>query len=307
MEQSYTTYFAEIYDQIMESVPYDYWYRYLQDLLIYYQQEPKKILELAAGTSNMTLRLIELESLNQITALDLSSAMITKAQEKLEYKLQESNSFKKYSVKDRFKYLIEQDKRKFSLQFEVQDMKDFYFKNQFDLIVSFFDSLNYLTEKAELEACFKNAANSLTENGLFIFDLNSIGRIKTIAEKSVVFEDPSYECFWQDIVNKDKNLWKVKLKICPNNKALPCFEEVHTERGYKISTVLDLLANSGFQAVDVYNAFSFAQGKNNSDRLYFVAAKAQSRLEKNQGLLKKIYFNAKNRVDYFLVNLKYLF
>lgn len=307
MEQSYTTYFAEIYDQIMESVPYDYWFRYLKDLLNYYEQEPNKLLELASGTSNMTLRLIELESLNQIIALDLSSAMIAKAQEKLEYKLQVSNSFKKYSLKNKSKYLIEQDNRDFYLQFEVQDMKDFYFEEKFDLIVSFFDSLNYLTEKAELKACFKNAANFLTKEGLFIFDMNSIGRIKTITEKSVVFEDPSYDCFWEDIVNKEENLWQVNLKICPNNKELPCFEEIHTERGYKISTVLKLLNQSGFEAVDVYNAFSFAPGKNNSDRLYFVAAKSQTRLDKNQGKLKKLYFDAKNKVEYFVVNLKYLF
>lgn len=308
MEHSYTTYFAEIYDDVMKNVPYNYWFRYLKDLLKYYKQQPESVLELASGTSNMTLKLIDLQSVNNITALDLSSAMLSKAAEKLDARLYDSDQIIDFSVqKEKSLYQIQKQNRKLNINFQAKNMTDFYFEDKFDLIVSFFDSLNYLTDIDQLQNCFKSAADSLAQDGLFIFDMNSIGRIKTIEEKSFVIEGDSYDCFWEDIVKTKENLWQVKLKICPDNDQLPCFEESHSERGYKIGTILRLLKNSGFKGVDVYNAFSFAEGKNNSDRLYFAAALDEKRLQQNQGKLKKLFYGARNRIDYFLVSLKYFF
>lgn len=308
MEHSYTTYFAEIYDDVMKNVPYNYWFRYLKDLLKYYKQQPESVLELASGTSNMTLKLIDLQSINNITALDLSSAMLSKAAEKLDARLYDSDQIIDFSVqKEKSLYQIQKQNRKLNINFQAKNMTDFYFEDKFDLIVSFFDSLNYLTDIDQLQNCFKSAADSLAQDGLFIFDMNSIGRIKTIEEKSFVIEGDSYDCFWEDIVKTKENLWQVKLKICPDNDQLPCFEESHSERGYKIGTILRLLKNSGFKGVDVYNAFSFAEGKNNSDRLYFAAALDEKRLQQNQGKLKKLFYGARNRIDYFLVSLKYFF
>ena len=308
MGHSYTTYFAEIYDDVMQNVPYQYWFRYLRDILKFYNHQPELVLELASGTSNMTLKLIELQSINKITALDLSSAMISRAAEKLEFKLQNNQDLNDFSFqKNTMSYFLQNEQRKLTIDFTAQNMTDFYFENKFDLIVSFFDSFNYLTDIDQLQSCFESAASSLTKDGLFIFDMNSLGRIRTIEEKSFVIEGDSYECFWEDIVNEKENLWQVKLKICPNNDELPCFEEIHSERGYKIQTILRLLKNSGFKAVDVYNAFSFAKGKNNSDRLYFTASLNKKRLQNNEGQLKKLYFDAKNRIDHLLVSLKYLF
>jgi SAM-dependent methyltransferase len=306
MDHSYTTYFAEIYDDVMKNVPYKYWFRYLKDILKYYKHQPKSVLELASGTSNMTLKLIELKSINKITALDLSSAMISRAAEKLEFKLQNIQDFDDFSFqKNKLSFHLQNEQRKLFINFTAQNMTDFSFENKFDFIVSFFDSFNYLTDIDQLQSCFENSAGSLTKEGLFVFDMNSVGRIKTIEEKSFVIEGDSYDCFWEDVVKAKENLWQVKLKICPDNDQLPCFEETHSERGYKIKTIVRLLRRSGFKAVDVYNAFSFARGKNNSDRLYFVAALDAKRLEANQGKVKKLFYGAKNRVDYFFVNLSY--
>jgi SAM-dependent methyltransferase len=310
MSESYTNYFAEIYDDIMKQVPYKFWFEYLKDILNFYKCNPEDIVELAAGTGNMTTKLIKLPSVKNIKALDLSDAMIDKAADKFEILMNFSEIGKKYSSqrKNNNFYLKDlNEDRKIDLGFVQADMRDFNFEGHFDLVLSFFDSLNYLTTEGELLECFKNTAAVLKDNGLFIFDMNSIGRINTIEEKSFVIEGDSYECFWEDIVKAEENLWQVKLKICPDNEELPCFEEFHNERGYKIKTILRLLKNSGFKAVDVYNAFSFAEGKNNSDRLYFAAALDKKRLQNNEGQLKKLFYSVKNRIYYFLVSLKYLF
>lgn len=308
MEQNYTTYFAEIYDDVMKNVPYNYWYRYLNDLLTFYHSEPESVIELAAGTGNMTRKMVNFKSVNKILALDLSEAMLSKAAEKMEFAADHSKNFNNLNIKrDDMKFELSNQNRKLEIDFKTENMKNFNFTDKTDLIVSFFDSLNYLTDIDQLQSCFESSAKSLKKKGLFIFDMNSIGRIKTIEERSFLIEGDSYECYWEDIVKAKENLWQVKLRICPNNDQLPCFEETHSERGYKIDTILRLLKNSGFKAVDVYNAFSFGRGKNNSDRLYFVAALDENRLKNNQGRLRKFYYGIKNRIDYFLVSLKYLF
>lgn len=309
MKYSYTTYFAEIYDEIMVNVPYKYWFRYLKDLLKYYQLQPQSILELASGTSNMTFEMINLNSVNKITALDLSAAMISKAAEKLENLTYNSKKIKEITVLEAEKeYQIiknNTESAELKINFSRQNMAEFVFEEKFSLIVSFFDSLNYLTDLNQLQSAFDQAAAVLSEEGLFIFDMNSIGRINEIEEGSLLFEGDNYQCFWEDIVYPQKNIWQVKLKICPDNEQLPCFEELHSERGYKIKTILRLLKNSGFKAIDTYNAFSFAEGKNNSRRLYFVAALKEERLEKGENKIKKIFYGLKNRIDYLLVSLKW--
>jgi SAM-dependent methyltransferase len=310
MPESYTNYFAEIYDDVMKQVPYKFWFKYLKDILSFYKCSPESIIELAAGTGNMTTKLINLPSVKNIKALDLSDAMLNKAAEKLEVIMNFSKIGKKYDYQrenNNFKLKDLDVDKDINLDFLQADMRDYYFEGNYDLVLSFFDSLNYLRTEKDLAACFKNTADVLKNNGLFIFDMNSIERINTIEEKKLVLEGEDYSCFWEDIVEKEDDLWKVRLQICPDNDKAPCYEEMHIERGYKIETIIDLLNQSGFKSVDVYRAFSLDKGSNKSDRLYFIASLNQNRLNKNKGILKKIFYSFKNDIQYLFYSFKYSF
>ncbi len=50
------------------------------------------------------------------------------------------------------------------------DMTALPFKKKFDLILSSFDSVNYLRSNKNLLQLFKEVNNSLTEKGIFTFD-----------------------------------------------------------------------------------------------------------------------------------------
>jgi len=271
MSDSYTRYFAEIYDDIMDAVPYDSWFNYLKDLINYYRADKENILELACGTANMTERLSRLKKVKHITAVDLSPEMLKKAVEKINTENTE-------------------------VEFVQEDMKEIKFDKKFSLIVSFFDSINYLTEEEDLARLFNNAVGLLKQDGLFIFDMNSIGRINTIEEKKFVLEGKNYTCFWEDIVYRDKDIWQVRLKICLKGDNQPCFEELHSEKGYKIKRVKQLLFENGFESVEVLNAFSFHKGKDSSKRLYFIASPQKERLKNNRGIVKRLLFLLKNDI-----------
>ncbi len=308
MSESYTNYFAEIYDDIMKQVPYKFWFKYLIDILNYYKCSPEDIIELAAGTGNMTTKLINLPSVKRIKALDLSDAMINKAADKFEILMNFSKTAKKYdSQRENNTFYLKDLNRdkKIYLDFIQADMRDFNFEGNYNLVLSFFDSLNYLTAEEDMLKCFHNTASVLKDDGLFIFDMNSIDRINTIEEKKLVLEGEDYSCFWEDIIEEEKDIWKVRLKICPDNDKTPCYEEIHVEKGYKIETIKNMLYKSGFKAVDVYRAFSLSDGSNKSDRLYFIASLNKDRLTKNKGTTARLFYSFKNDILYLFYSLKY--
>src|SRR6056297_1774261 len=96
--QSYTSSFAVIYDDVMQRVPYYYWYKYLKHLLAYYDKKPEKILELACGTGNM-IKYFAKEA-DSIYGIDKSKDMLTVAQNKFyendDVKLFNTDMSKKY-------------------------------------------------------------------------------------------------------------------------------------------------------------------------------------------------------------------
>jgi len=261
MSDSYTRYFAEIYDDIMDAVPYDSWFNYLKDLINYYRADKENILELACGTANMTERLSRLKKVKHITAVDLSPEMLKKAVEKINTENTE-------------------------VEFVQEDMKEIKFDKKFSLIVSFFDSINYLTEEEDLARLFNNAVGLLKQDGLFIFDMNSIGRINTIEEKKFVLEGKNYTCFWEDIIDLKQTTWKVQLKIYFNDDQSQYFEEIHKETGYKKEDIISLLTSVGFSKVKVYKAFTFDEGKDSDNRLYYVVCKNNLQ-EKKLSLLNR--------------------
>ncbi len=51
--------------------------------------------------------------------------------------------------------------------------------SQVDLVVCFFDSLNYLGREKDLAACFNSVAGCLKNAGWFVFDVNTVNRLAT--------------------------------------------------------------------------------------------------------------------------------
>jgi len=245
-EKSYTNSFARIYDDIMSNVPYDLWYKYLQELLISYDKDMHKILEMACGTGNMSMRFAK--DNREVSGIDKSSHMLNIAKEKARNK--------KYDVK-----------------FIQRDIKNFTFSDKFDFIFCIFDSLNYILKIDDMKKVFVNVYNSLTDDGIFIFDLNTITRLMSIEPGVTVFDGDNYTCFWEDIIDPENLIWKVKLKIYFSDDETRYFEEIHKERGYKKENIKNLLYDSGFSDVKVYKAFTFNKGEDSDNRLYYIVFK----------------------------------
>src|ERR1051326_6843388 len=75
---------APLYDLLMHDVPYGAWIEYLRGLLALYNARPRRILDLACGTGNVTERLCA-EGYT-VVGVDLAADMIAEARRKAEEK-----------------------------------------------------------------------------------------------------------------------------------------------------------------------------------------------------------------------------
>lgn len=72
--------FAYVYDYLMQDVPYDGWLEYVNRQAEHYSIQGKKVLDIACGTGELSLRLAR--DGYDVTGVDLSQDMLTIAQEK---------------------------------------------------------------------------------------------------------------------------------------------------------------------------------------------------------------------------------
>ncbi len=237
--------FARIYDEVMDSVPYDYWFDYIEFLWKYHRKDaPEKILELACGTGNMMERFIRKGY--TIDGMDKSSSMLAEAEKKL----------------------AETD---FSGELFCQDMRDFSLAKKYDFIYSVFDSMNYILTLEDLELVFHRVQDHLADEGLFIFDFNTRARLHQIEPGYTDFYGENFDCKWQDIVDKENDIWKVKLTINLDDHQ-GFFHEQHRETSFSLVKIDKALDNAGFNYIKCFHNTSLSTGKESSDRVYFVAA-----------------------------------
>ncbi len=241
---NYNDAFARIYDQVMTRVPYGFWFEFLKILLHYHGQEiPDKVLELACGTGSMMKHFLQQGS--QVTGIDRSKPMLAEARQKL----------KDYQSR---------------CQLIQADIRDFTLENNFNLIYSIFDSMNYLLTEEDLFKAFESSRNCLNSGGVFIFDYNTCSRLESIESGYLTFSGNNYHCIWQDIARPGQCSWQVKLSITFEDRP-GIFQELHQEKAFPLNRVRQLLKQAGFARVYCYGPARLRKGKESHNRVYFLA------------------------------------
>ena len=144
------------------------------------------------------------------------------------------------------------------IDFQVQDARDLQFAEQFDAVLSTFDSLNHILELDALGRVFSCVRHALRPGGLFVFDMNLAEAYSAdlrqwtadVGENSVglvrgTFDNGSKmartELIWFVRANKD-NLWKqVRSTV--------------EQRCYAQSDILLALSEAGFHGIEAMTAW----------------------------------------------------
>ncbi|WP_293789525.1 class I SAM-dependent methyltransferase [uncultured Pedobacter sp.] len=140
MNQNFNLY-SQYYDLLYQDKDYGAEADYLHQLINRYRPKSTSILELGSGTGKHANLLAE-KNYN-ILGLERSAEMVEIA-----------NRTKTKNV-----------------DFKIADITEFQTNQSFDVAVSLFHVISYLTDNQSLINTFKNVHRHLNENGLFIFDV----------------------------------------------------------------------------------------------------------------------------------------
>jgi SAM-dependent methyltransferase len=227
---------AVIYDHLMKNVRYDFWAEYIHILVKDYVPRRPKVLELAAGNLKFAKKIHS--HFKNIIVSDISFNMLSNSARTLIPRV-------------------------------CCDMTALPFKGKFDLVVSSFDSVNYLTTKSKLTALFKEVENILTEEGIFTFDVvleNNCITYEQFANRSGNYKGIDFE----QISNYDrekkfhKNIFNIFL---PTGESV---KEVHKQKIYPFFTYFDVISKTNLYVVDCLKTFSFEKADAESERAQFI-------------------------------------
>jgi SAM-dependent methyltransferase len=246
---------APHYDELMRVVPYDDWAEYIYTLWTFAGHEPKRVLDCACGTGNVSLELAK-RGLD-VTGVDIAAGMIEVAQQKMVHEEQGLAS---------------------NLRFYCEDLTTFDLGETFDSITCLYDSLNYIIEPAALQKAFARIAAHTEPNGVFVFDMNSDWAFKadlfTQYDRSPA-RDLHYD--WKANYDPETHICTVAMEFQRRNETgqIETFYETHRERAYELDEVKQMLIDTGWLLEFAFDAYSLNPPHDQSERWYFVARKPE--------------------------------
>ncbi len=239
--------FAHVYDILMENVPYDHWVQLFEERMKSLHPDGAEVLDIACGTGEFSVRLAKRGY--AVTGVDLSEEMLVVAKEKSE-------------------------NMKLSIPFYLQDMTELEMGKQYDGIVIFCDSLNYLQEEEDVKNTFRKVFEHLKEGGLFMFDVHSVHKVTDVFAGQT-FADPYEEVsyIWNSYEGDEAFSVEHELSFFvkdPETGLYERFEEDHYQRTYPVETYRKWLEEAGFRIQEV---FGDTDSLEEAERIYFTAVK----------------------------------
>lgn len=174
-----------------------------------------KLLELACGSGEITLALAERGF--EITAGDLSEEMLKAAKQKASAAL---------------------------IQFLPLDMRCFDLAEQFDGVICYCDSVNYLQDETELAAFFACVKKHLKPGGWFLFDMHSTDRLKEFEEEYIEEGELDNQVQYQWTIQSDEDWIHHHFTFWQKDGSVK--QEMHRQRVFDAARIEQMLKEEGF-------------------------------------------------------------
>jgi SAM-dependent methyltransferase len=199
-------------------------------LRAFYESGPSRgenpnVLDLCCGTGQLAQHF--LDHGYQITGVDLSEPMLEHARA--------NNAV----------YIITGQAR-----FVQGDASDFTLPDTYGLVVSTYDALNHLPDFAALAGCFRSVYRVLAEDGIFIFDLNTLEGLRRWTGISVS-DSPEMLLVIRSLFDEQqqKAFTAISGFIAAGNGLYERFEETAYNRAFDLAAVRQALFDCGFRRV----------------------------------------------------------
>ena len=283
VSDSYTG-FAEVYDELMDDVPYGEWAEFLIATLREYdvgnepaaeegrvckQQDAEKaeqaknlaierntVLDLGCGTGTLT-ELLYRAGFDMI-GIDNSEEMLQIALEKRE----KSGS---------------------DILYLRLDMREFELYGTVGAVCSVCDSLNYILEEGDMVDVFSLVNNYLYPGGIFVFDFNTVYKYEQVIGDATIAENRDDCSFiWENYYDAESQINEYDLTVFVREKggnSFRRFTETHYQRGYTLNQMKSFLEEAGLVFVKALDADTRGDAGAESERIYVIAREAKKRRE----------------------------
>ena len=241
--EAYTE-FAQVYDRFMDNVPYEAWCEGISKILTEHGISEGLVLDLGCGTGTMT-RLLRQKGYDMI-GVDASAEMLE----------------------------IARNHPDEGILYLQQDMREFELYGTVAAVVCVCDSLNYLLEEEDLAEVFSLVHNYLDQNGVFIFDMNTIHKYRDLIGDATICENREEGSFiWENSYDPENgiNIYELAVFLPREDGLYEKCEELHCQKAYEQSEIEALIAEAGMELVAVYDAYTMNPASEDSERLFFVA------------------------------------
>jgi SAM-dependent methyltransferase len=211
---------------------------YIRDLIELHDPKAKTLLEIACGTGGILGRLSESYD---VTGLDRSRPMLAIAKQRLP-----------------------------NIHLFRQDMTSFQVNQRFDVIVCAFDSINHLLRFSDWRETFRRVAGHLRTDGIFVLDVNTIGKLMRLVEGPAWAKQFGRDCVMIKVIGGRRNIfaWNIKIFEHRNCDDYKLIGETIVEKAFPMQRILTAL-RAYFAHVKVFDPEG-ARPSDRSERLYFV-------------------------------------
>lgn len=238
---------APLYDALMASIPYRRWVAEMLRYATRYRPRRRSVLDVGCGTGSASFLLAD-RGLD-VVGVDASADMIAEARRKAQGRA--------------------------NPRFEVQRMEDLDVPERFDVAVSLFDSVNYVTEPANLRAAFRRIRRHLLPEGLWMFDMNTpfALEMELFTQNNLRSDhEPKYD--WRSRYDRATRLTTVDMTFyVKQGDTRAVVKETHRQRAYTLEEIRAMLEDADFEVLHVTEAYTGRPLSDSSDRALFVARK----------------------------------
>ena len=239
--------FAEFYDELTSNVEYEKITDYVSGFFKKYLPNGKSVLDLACGTGTLS-KLLSEKGYN-VTGIDLSDDMLCVASSK---GIQNASFIK-------------------------ADISSFVLPQKVDYCVCSLDSINHLKDIDEVQNCFDCVYESLNDNGVFVFDVNTVYKHKNVlADNTFVFDEEDFFLSWDNEYLGDNTVRILLDFFIFNGSNYDRYSEDFCEKAYEIDDLKNTLIKCNFEILGIYDELSLNEPRKDSERIYFVCKKVNN-------------------------------
>lgn len=240
--------FAEVYDRLQDA-DYERFVDFYEQIFDKLGLKPELVLDMACGTGNITIPMAKRGY--DMIGLDMSVEMLNIARDK---------AYEEGS----------------DILFLCQNMCEMELFGTVDAIVCALDGVNYITDYEDLKHLFKLVQNYLNPGGTFIFDINSVHKLKNIlGNNTFVNDEQGIFYVWQSEFSEETQICDFGLTFFEEQEdgSYERFDEFQQERAYTVDEICRAVKAADLDVTGVYKAFEFATADDSDERIFFAVSK----------------------------------